>query len=439
MAEEQLEEDSEDEDTNLAAIDNPKNSTLTHGQHERYLTLKNDPHWARWPGSQKREYRKLQGIVGLERKLYRQARNDFLVLNAKRFLAGFHPPSTEYATWHSKFTQAYINKWKASDFPLSFGKVRQVISLSRYDDDTTTWMPSEVFESKVLEQGEASSIAADIPTILPPMKPPVVPSFLRDDKHALALAKKHNASVIVSVEALECILTQESWKIPLWNCEDSSIRILDEPLPQPTLPRTCLTKGIEISLRGEGAFDAYTLLNVNVRGREQHIIIRGASSSRRRVRVHIEYFTERATEQLSAEDLSIWILDSLMEPLGSMQMVRVDVKDWSMQQPETVSVAHALASGRDVMEPWKRLLLLFNAMDSMPKDGGYLLSCKDHSVSLHRANDRDTEIDLKESFQSADAVKTSSASLIACARQWKWKSGTRTEETFPIKSLKNVI
>jgi hypothetical protein len=148
--------------------------------------------------------------------------------------------------------------------------------------------------------------------------------------------------------------------------------------------------------------------------------------------VHLEYFPQRGTEQLSSEDLSLWILDSLIEPLGSMQMVRINVQDWSMQQAETVSVAHALASGNDVMEPWKRLLLLLNALDSMPRTDDYLLSCQDQSVSLHQADDKDTDINLEEHFKKADAVKSGSAALVACARKWNWVDNTRAEDTFPI-------
>lgn len=416
-----------EEDETIAAIDNPSNSTLTRGQQERYLKLKVDTSKSRWTPHSRREFSKLQALVKKEQDVYRQARQEYLVQHTEKFMTGF--PSSEFATWHSKYTQAYVDHWKARELPLKFGKVRQIVSLSQHDS-STTWMPSEVFTSKVVEGDTKSMLNSDLPATLPRMRQPSVPQFLKDDDKVVELAKTHGSTVVVSVEALEQVLTLDSWKLALWNRQDG-IRILEEPLPQPTLPRKCLEKGMEASLQcDDGAM--YTLLTIKSSSKPQHILVRGRRAS---PRVHLEYFAERGPEQLSSQEMSCWILDSLMEPLASMQLVRVDVRDWTIQNSEPVSVAHALASGNDVVKPWNRLLSLFGALDNMPTDGDYLLCCQDLSVSLHRANDSSVEIDLEEELKNADVVKTSSAALLSCVRPWKWAEMDRAEDTFPVKKI----
>lgn len=403
--------------------DDTNYSSLTKGQHERYLRLQSDANKSRWTAHQRREHRTLQTLVEAEQQIYRQARHKYVQENLDRFMAGF--PSSEFATWHSIYTFKYIDHWKARGLPLTYGKVRQIVSLSHYS--AIGWIPSEHFESQVVE-GDCEVRPPFESTVLPPMKPPAVPQFLRDDENAIKLAKEFGASVVVSVDVLEHVLTLDSWKCALWNHEEG-IRIFEVPLPQPVLPRRCLEKGIESSLQIDGSL--YTLLTIKSSIKLQQILIRGRRVS---PRVHIEYFAELGLEQLSSHDKACWILDSIMEPLAPMQLVRVSAKDWKIQSSETVSVAHAMASGNDVVMPWNRLLSLFASLDSMPTDGDYLLVCRDLSVTLHRANDKSSEVDLAMELERADAVNTSHRALLSCARKWKWDDEDRVEDTFPIKN-----
>ena len=417
---------SETVDENSDQHDDTKHSSLTRGQHERYLRLEADTNKSRWTANQRREHRTLQAQVKAEQRLYRQSRQKYVQEHLERFMAGF--PSSGYATWHSSYTRKYYDHWEAKGMPLTFGKVRQIVSISQYS--ATGWIPSEHFESKVVD-GDCEDRPAqtlESSTILPAMRPPDVPQFLRDDDVAIKLATKFGATVVVSADVLEHVLTLDSWKCALWNREDG-IRILEVPLPQPVLPRRCLEKGIESSLQLDGSL--YTLLTIKSSSKVQQVLIRGRRVS---PRVHIEYFAELGLEELSSHDKACWILDSIMEPLATMQLVRVSAKDWKTQARESISVAHAMASGNDVVTPWNRLLSLFGSLDSMPIDGDYLLVCRGLSVALHQANDKSIEIDLGTVKETADAVNTSPAALLACARRWKWGDEDRVEDTFPIKN-----
>lgn len=403
-------EDNSHDDT-IAAIDNPRNSTLTSGQHERYLKLKNEK------GSH-REFRKLRALVRAEQELYRRSRDEFFLENSQRFLTGFAVMPSEYATWHAEYTQAYSQQWKDNDCPMEYGKVRQMISLSGEHDEN--WMPNEVFESQVVVPVTVESP----PTTLPPMQAPKAQSLLRDDAKALALAKQHGVSAIVSSQVLEHVLTLDEWKVPLWN---QGIRILEEPLPQPTLPRTCLTRGMEEALNLSSADYIYTILTV--KPTDKTILVRCKAKTNR---VHLQYFPDRGLEQPTSEEMALWILDSLMVKSASRQLLlRINILDWSISSQEPVSVAHALASGNDVMNHWNRLLHFFNSLDILPANGDYLLKCQGKTVSLHHAKESDVAIDLKGELESADAVKTNSKALLACARPWKWTDATRVVDTFP--------
>lgn len=407
----------------VVAIDNPANSTLTRGQHERYLKLQADTNKSRWTLQQRREYRTLKTLVETEQQVYRQARQEYVLQNLERFMAGF--PSSEFATWHSRRTHAYIDQWKAKGLPLKFGKVRQIISLSQHD--TMVWIPGEMFESRMVKGNQDSPPSCDLQGTLPPWKQPTAPHFLKEDNNVIELAKKFNAVTIVSAEVLEHVLTLDSWKIPLWNRADG-IRILEEPLPQPTIPRRCLEKGIEASIQNDAW--VYTLLTMKCSNKPIHVLVRGHHPC---PRVHLEYFADRGSEELSSHDMACWILDSLMEPKGSIHLVRVDVRDWTIQSRQSVSVAHALANGNGVLTPWNRLFSLFGALESMPTDGDYLLRCRDLSVTLHRVDESNTEIDLALELEDADVVSMSPTALLSCARPWRWAYTDRSLDTFPIK------
>lgn len=412
-------DDAEDNspDDNIAAIDNPQNSTLTSGQHERFLKLQTEK------GSH-REFRKLRALVRAEQELYRQARDEFFLENSQRFLTGFATPS-EYATWHADYTQAYSQQWQDKGCPLEYGKVRQMISLSGEQDEN--WMPNEVFESRVVVPVTVEAP----PTTLPPMQAAKAPSLLRDDAKALALAKQHGVSAIVSSQVLEHVLTLDEWKVPLWN---QGIRILEEPLPQPALPRTCLTRGMEEALNLSSADYIYTILTL--KPTDKTILVRCKTRTNR---VHLQYYPDRGLEQPTSEEMALWILDSLMVKSASRQLLlRINVQDWSISSQEPVSVAHALASGNDVMNHCNRLLHFLNSLDILPANGDYLLKCQGKTVSLHHAKDSDVAIDLKGELESADAVKTNSKALLACARPWKWTDATRVVDTFPLEGPKNA-
>jgi hypothetical protein len=141
--------------------------------------------------------------------------DDFLSRHVDRFMAGF--PSSEFSKWHSDYVNAFKDQWKANNMPFSFGKVRQVVSLSYQHFEAL--IPNELFHSEIIttEKGY-KKMSTKIPTkYLPPIRLPIgPPQFLFHDQEALEIAKKYNANAIVSVNFMECILKLNSWKAMLW-------------------------------------------------------------------------------------------------------------------------------------------------------------------------------------------------------------------------------
>jgi hypothetical protein len=415
----------EESEVSIEQLDDPRNSSLTIGQRKRFLALRSESGKARWTDRKRREYRSLKELVKKEQIVYRQAVDDFLLRHVNRFMAGF--PSSEFSNWHSCYVHSYRDHWKAKEMPFFFGKVRQVVSLSYQHFETL--IPNELFDSEIVStEQDNTKNPIEIPSkYLPPVKLPTYPpQFLYHDQEAIKLAKKYNANAVVSINFMECILKLNSWKAVLWNIDREGIRVFEEPIPQPVIPRTCLEKGMEASM--QQCKTLYTLLSTKLKGKTQRILVRSYGVS---PRVHLEYFLERGVEQLLPIDYSTIMLDSILEPSSKMYLVRVNVLNWTVSQCDLISVSHVLAQGDDVTKPWGPLLSFLGALDSMPSNGNYLLNCQDNLVSLHASNDKDIEIDLSNDFNAADAVKTNKASLLSCSRAWEWVDQERPEYTFP--------
>lgn len=469
-----LEAEQKGEETDLHSIilDDPRKSTLTKGQHERYLRMAQGQKPQAYSHQQHREYRKLHLLVEAEQKAYCKARRNFFAKNAQRFLSGFRLMDSvdthiDYVNWNAQYSKLCINEWKKHRFPVKFGEVRQKVALSLSLDApvndkkrTKNWVPTERFDSQVIfsEGGKSQAnsnkeaLADELPLAIPrKMKLPDVPLFVKNNEIALELAKRYGCCAIVSAEALEEILTQNRWKIPLWN-SSPDLRILDHPIPQPMLPRTCITRGIENTLHSptECAEDSsgmmYTLVKMQAEGNKQHhLLVQSRRYAMRKFqRIHLEYFPEHGLEELSAEEKSLWILDSLLAPLMPIELSRVNAeesnKEWKIHVRESVSVAHALACDSESMKRlWYRLILVLDTIvdGRLPINGDYLLTHQREIgdfMSLHHANDKEWVVNLEDEFQNADVVKTSNAALLACARPWKWRKKNQVLNTFPIKN-----
>jgi hypothetical protein len=281
------------------------------------------------------------------------------------------------------------------------------------------------------------------------------PKLLQDDPLALDLAKEHNASIVTTEETLQTLLQLSAHaKIPM--SRRHGVVILDIPLPQPTTPRDCVSRGVT-----EGFYQAlskntssavvYTLLTLPSSNKAAptkfcRVLVRSSSRSRRlqdetkqplTIHVQLEYFPNRGWEEIPSYERTLWILDKVLFD-ARVLVVRVCPSTMRSLSWEETGVAHALASGTtvfssiDPMNHWQALLEVLYAMETM-LEGSHLLCFENSSISVHTAsNEDDAVIDIYDELSKAEAVYTGAAALRQCARVWRWNQD-RVPYTFPIK------
>ena len=273
-------------------IDDPSLSTLSIGQHRRYLQLTTDSknhQPSKRTFTQRKELKKLHNMVLKEQDLYRLALDKFHNRYKSRYLIGFQSEKNEsdgktgvsaFSRWSCFQAQAINREWEkkiAVDpdstnpkpsshsikhgvhcLPRFYGTVRQTLALrtstqqSIFDvqDLKCSVVHQSILTSKVLSsQSSTPSQDARIPEISPkdindnidnPLLkriPPPTMDFapavrlLLNDVKALELAIKYSATIVTTSETLEMLLRLPGDHSAKW-----------------TIP--CITKTIPVSNRG---------------------------------------------------------------------------------------------------------------------------------------------------------------------------------------------
>ena len=267
--------------------------------------------------------------------------------------------------------------------------------------------------------------------------------LLQNDSLAIKLSKKHGANIVTTKETLETLLQvagDEStrWMIPATKNDDSLV-VLDLPMPQPTIPRECVSKGVTEGLNqslshsvppSDGGY-TYTLLTLPFRASGKSrckVLVR----SRRRlyneqqeplcIRTHLEYFPSRGMEEFTSYERSTWMLDSLLKEQSKMARVH----------PSTMTILTMGTSGCGSCSGFSKEpctlgrngshASLGSTRDSLALVGNscrwshlLCLSPLSTSISVHTACPSETEakgtINVTEELNKADAVYTGAAAL----------------------------
>lgn len=412
-------------------------STLTAGQHKRYLQLQQDNKRS-WNEMRRKEWNKLRVLVEREQDLYTTALRQFFVNHRERFMVGFQRTNpSPFASWHSDYVQRYVKQWNSSSETYTkFGKCRQVASLVRAQMELTDASPNELYDFiKVESTAEAVSVECPIHVpvregdVISPLHPPTVPAFLVDKSaEAILLAKEHGASIVTTDETLRVLIEGKNWRIPM--TKKSGCIILDIPLPCTSTTRECLTKGMHDAINKTSSTTqvyTHTLLTIKTKRLPHRILVRVKESIGQTTHVHLEYFHERGWEKLTAQERACWILDYLFG-LQS-EVARICPKTSTVLKVDPGGVAHALAHDQEPMRHLQVMNELLMATESMP-DGNLLLVRNGSDVRVHSANDGEPAIDLENDFVHLDAVYTGFAALDECALPWEWNRDG-VPNTFP--------
>ena len=412
-------------------------STLTVGQHKRYLELQHNNKGS-WNNLKRKEWKQLREVVSKEQQLYRKAVQEFLIAHRNRYLVGFQATAqSPFACWHADHVKRFIQQWNTSkETQNKFGKCRQVVSLLQGWNQPPKLSPSDLFDSLPIgtiahdDTGDNTDRAHinEGDTINPPQIPSV-PHFLVDNTITLLqLATQHGASIVTTQETLRALIGGKKWQIPM--TKTSECCLLDVPLPRPCTTRECLTNGMQDSIHIQKSSYSYTLLTLKATRKPLHVLVRVNHTRGPSTHVHLEYFQERGWERLTTQERAKWILDDLMG--CQSQVARACPKTSKVLRVDPGGVAHALAQDQEPMRHLQVMAELLSATESMP-DGNLLLALDGSDVRVHRANDGEPEIDLDVTFIQLDAVYTGASALDECAQEWEWDQHDRVPNTFPIK------
>ena len=455
-------------ETFVDAIDDASCSTLTRGQHVRYLQLESGSE--SWNEARRNEFRKLSQRVQQEQEAYRQALDQFWEQHKNRFKAGLTSPVARYCMAHAK---QYQSQYRGSRY---FGPCVQVISLQHVSQTALTSarinnnnVTLDALSCQIVHEGETRGkqiVVDDWEKTVPVFREADMPTLvlLQDDVLATQLAKQHGASIVTTEETLQTLLQvsgDESthWMIPVTK-QQNDIVVLDVPVPFPTTPRECVsrgvTEGLYQSLSPEHDDNGYTfsLLTLPAKARSttrsRKVLVRSKrglldAQQENPLRIHtqLEYFQTRGWEESTSYERSLWILDQILCKRATTLVARVDPTTIKVVQWEEVGVAHALLMPKNPLCPqinpldhFEALVEVMHAMETLAH-GEHLLCLPpaSTSISVHKAcADEDSEkvLDVMEELEKADVVYTGAAALRRCARLWRWKED-RVPFTFPIK------
>jgi hypothetical protein len=439
----------------IEAIDDAQSSTLTKGQHARYLQLQSGDSWNE---GKRKEFRQLHHRVKEERDLYHKALETFWDKHRERYRVGLESPFSRYCF---AYVSMYEQQWHG---PKYYGKCRQVVSLQHVSLDafsqkmrkssSHSFTIDSISHQVVHVRGEEPPTVVDWENCSPVFEASNMPAskLLYDDPLALDLAKEHDAAIVTTRETLQTLLQLSAFaKVPM--SRRDGVVILDMPLPQPTTPRDCVSRGVT-----EGFYQAlsnntspslvYTLLTLPSKTeatRSRRVLVRSnrrlQDDKKQTISVHaqLEYFPNRGWEEIPSYERTLWILDKLLFD-ARVLVARVCPSTMRPLTWEETGVAHALASGTtvfssiDPMNHWHALREVLYAMETM-LEGNHLLCFENSFISVHTASEDDRVIDIYDELNKAEAVYTGAVALRTCARVWRWNQD-RIPYTFPIKDGK---
>ena len=406
-------------------------STLTAGQHKRYLELQQNSKGA-WNHLKRKEWKQLRAVVAKEQQLYIKAIQEFLIAHRNQYLIGFQTATqSPFASWHADYVKQFIQQWNSSkETQFKFGKCRQVVSLLQGWNQPPKLSPSELFDStslKPIADDQNDRVHIKEGDTIGPLPIPSVSPFLVDDTYnLLQLATQHGASIVTTQETLRALIGGKNWRIPMTKM--SQCCFLDVPLPRPCTTRECLTNGMQDSIQIHPSY-SYMRLSIKATRKPLHVLVRVKHTGGPMTHVHVEYFQERGWERLTTQERANWILD---DQVGcESQVARICPKTSKVLRVDPGGVAHALAQDHEPMRHLQVMTELLSATETMP-DGNLLLVLDGSDVRVHRANDGDPEIDLDVLFIQLDAVYTGVSALDECAQDWEWDQHDRVPNTFPI-------
>jgi hypothetical protein len=293
----------------LDDIDNPALSTLTVGQHRRYLQLTDSQQTDRRTAAQRKELNSLKDHVVQEQEAYAKAVDRFHEVHKSRYRTGMDhqpiqpstggpAPAAAFCRWACSNAQAISQRWReclkgATDLalPSLYGKTSQILSLHRpttslvssHGLDVQDLMCKVVHEeppmllstSTTTPTGRRLTKCSTLPDVGSRLRPPplhgtAAPSIglLRNDTTALKLAAAHSASIVTTLETLEVLLRMPGDYSSQWmltvkkvprpaehhhqqqdDSVTSSVVLLDLPIAQAySTPRECLEKGLQEGL-----------------------------------------------------------------------------------------------------------------------------------------------------------------------------------------------
>ena len=425
-------------------IDNPEFSTITPGQHKRYLQLTKGERAQKRTQQEKVELAKLSKVITQEQIKYRAALSAFFEKHTARFLAAFQDsnhtahPFVKYATLAARLqNQIWCNK---PNKELQYGKYLQTFSVEipRKAPGTKKLAPLVDFDSLRFEKLPVG-VVTDIPclkefpdpgaSINPPhTKRTPLRSPLCQDENAQRLAFENAATLITTSESLEALLQLPGEATTKWLSSVSTVDgegnqkviILDFPFRQCfRTPRRCLEEGLQ-----EGVYQQLSNLSSDTTGKAQApvqhsyylwtlptIASTGRNLSRQHckiivrtstrllsggnpvcLRTHAEFFPERGRELASSYEKALWILDQKLLGAHSVtRTARIDSTTCKIIEWETTSTALALVDSEEhsstnnkaaVDAHWHGMIQILCAVHSVPVAEGtsYLLSLPGRGV-----------------------------------------------------------
>jgi len=330
------------------------------------------------------------------------------------------------------------------------------------------------------------------------------PCLLCDDATAKRLALEHGASAVLPWEAMMELLRRPGhestrWSIPLLrtnfrvpgkqglNASVGDLLVLEEPFPVQCTTREWLTKGFFESLKRKLNPSAlpnnpgscktppkpsiqyvYSLLTLPPQSHGRHastkVLVRTANEFLDetgrpiRLRMNLEYFSERGMEIPTAHERAVWIMEKFLQPSCRILFSRVDPKTARVIGIEEKGIAHALAhadnegKNSSVCNPlshFDAFLTVMRGITNLRDNGRYILCLPGRGVSMMSAatsatvhkecseeyageetSKTTTFVSFERELSVADSVFTSQPSLMTCYRAWEWTSD-RLPYTFP--------
>lgn len=459
-------------------LDNTASTMLSTGQRARYKVYLNEASkQGKYPlinsTPQGREFRSLRDAVREERKAYCQALLQFRQKNVDRFLIGFKVPcpASRFVETGSQLVTKYRKRVRSCHLVRSrpaelYSSCVQAISLHEFvsnigenavvapDDKKTTtsrdfgavfdesYFATDVVDTVNLGRNVCQLTKEQITSLckeetLKPHSGPLSDGvcLLCEDSTAKRLALKHEASIVLTFEAMVELLRRPGhnstrWSIPLLQarCDSSSVEgskncsrdilILEDPFPVQSTTREWLTNGFTESLKSmlrastcpnlacsnEDSVETspsiqyvYSLLSLPTPYHSSHsgrfnaplkVLVRtinelfDETNCPVRLRLNLEYFPERGMEIPTAHERAVWILEKAIQPNCRVLFSRVDPNTAQIIEVEEKSVAHALAcedlrgkdcTGFDPSLHFDAFSTVMRGIGNLGEDGRYIL------------------------------------------------------------------